>query len=76
MRALSVVDYLAFEEEADRKHEFWFGHTVAMAGASPAHNILAMNVGSELRQRLRKRGCLTYTADQRVKLPEGNTISP
>lgn len=64
----SAEAYLAFEAESDVKHEYFGpGAVVAMAGASPAHSLIAANTLAELRQRLRPRGCQTHGSDLRVR---------
>jgi len=42
---------------------------VAMTGASRRHNIITLNIGSELRQQLRGRTCEAYSSDMRVRIP-------
>jgi hypothetical protein len=36
---LSEAEYLAIEQHAEEKHEFFNGELFAMAGASPEHNL-------------------------------------
>jgi Uma2 family endonuclease len=61
-------EYLELERRAETKSELIHGEIVAMAGASPKHNALALNVGASLRLRLRERRspCIAFTSDQRV----------
>jgi Uma2 family endonuclease len=61
-------EYLARERAAESKHEYYQSEIFAMGGASPRHNLITLNAGGELRQRLRDRPCLVYTSDQRVKV--------
>lgn len=42
------------------------GEVFAMAGASRAHNLIALNLGSELRTQLSGRPCEVYVTDMRV----------
>jgi Uma2 family endonuclease len=65
----SAREYLALERASDRKHELVDGAIVAMAGARPAHNMLAANVTAALVVLTRGRGCATMTSDQRVHVP-------
>jgi Uma2 family endonuclease len=65
---LSELDYLALERRASSRSEFFRGRMYAMAGASRAHNLITLNVGSELRSQLRGRPCETYVNDMRVKV--------
>lgn len=68
-RAFSEAEYLALEAVSEEKHEFIDGCIVAMAGASPAHNALAVNVGAALLSVTRGRGCVVLSSDQRVYIP-------
>lgn len=62
----TVKEYLALEEVADTKHEFFGGYIVAMAGAEPEHNQVAQNVRAELTTALADRPCRILGSDQRV----------
>jgi len=66
---LTAAEYLAWEREQPVKHEFFHGEVFAMAGGSPRHNALSMNVGAELRAGLRSRGCSVLSSDQRLAFP-------
>ncbi len=61
-------EYLALERKAETRSEYVNGEIYAMAGASREHNLISLNVGSELRAQLRKRPCETYTNDMRVRV--------
>lgn len=61
-------EYLARERLAETKSEYRCGQIVAMSGASRRHNLIALNLGGELRQQLRDGSCETYVADMRVKV--------
>lgn len=65
---LTAEDYLAIERSADFKSEYFDGEIFAMTGASAAHNIITLNVGSEIRQQLKNRPCIAYSNDMRVKV--------
>ena len=60
-------EYWQVEEDSDIKHEFWDGQIYAMAGATPKHNDIALNVASSLKVQLRGKSCVPRTSDQRVK---------
>jgi Uma2 family endonuclease len=62
-------EYLEHELRSERKHELIHGVIVAMAGASPAHNAIACNVASALRNLLEARRCLVFSSDQRIHIP-------
>lgn len=63
----TVEEYLAFEREAETKHEYISGLIVAMAGASRAHNLITGNVAGEFRNQLKGQPCETYSNDMRVR---------
>ncbi len=65
---LTAQEYLAIENAAAFKSEFFDGEMFAMAGASPPHNIIAMNLGSELHARLKGSECRPVGSDQKLKV--------
>jgi Uma2 family endonuclease len=66
---MSPEEYLAFERGADEKHEYRDGVIVAMSGAKWNHNVIAWNIGGELRNKLKDRECVVCPGDMRVFLP-------
>ena len=60
----TYADYLATEQGSERRHEFFDGVIVAMAGGSDEHNAIASRFGGLFVTRIR-RGCRSYTPDQR-----------
>jgi Uma2 family endonuclease len=67
-RKLTVAEYFALEEKAERKSEFYDGEMFLMAGASREHNTVSRNLTIELGIRLRGGPCQVFVADQRVKI--------
>jgi Uma2 family endonuclease len=65
------AEYLARERRAEYKSEYYRGEIFAMAGATREHNLVAVNVASQLREQLRKTKCEVYPSDMRVRLPTG-----
>ena len=63
---LTQEEYLAFEREADIKHEYCNGQLYAMSGASRAHNLISLNIAGELRAQLKGRPCEVYMSEMRV----------
>ena len=61
-------DYLSGETLSPVRHEYVDGHVYAMAGASKAHNLIAGNIFSRLRQHLRGSPCRAFVADMKVKV--------
>lgn len=66
---MSREEYLAFERASFEKHEYRGGEIVAMSGARWNHNIIAWNLGGELRSKLKGRDCSVCSGDLRVYLP-------
>ena len=66
-RRLTVAEYFALEEKAERRSEFHDGQMFLMAGASREHNIINRNLSFELQLRLRGGSCQVFYTDQRVK---------
>jgi Uma2 family endonuclease len=70
----SLAEYLAREEKSVHKHEFYNGKIVKMAGGKYGHNLVASNVISELRMRLKgsSRPLRVLNSDQRIYIPTNN----
>ena len=66
----TAEEYLELERQAEYKSEFVEGEIFAFAGATRAHNLIALNCGAELRQQLKGKLCETYANDMRVQLSE------
>ena len=63
-------EYWKMEQAALTKHEYFNGQIYAMAGASPVHNIIAMNAGASLTSQLKGKKCRAVGSDQLVKVEE------
>ncbi|MDQ3753430.1 MAG: Uma2 family endonuclease [Acidobacteriota bacterium] len=63
----TIEEYLSFERASEIKHEYVDGQTVAMVGASRAHNLITGNVSRRLGNQLEGKPCETYSSDMRVK---------
>jgi Uma2 family endonuclease len=64
--AMSVDEYLEAEKSAPVRHEYVAGQIYAMAGASDAHNTIALNFATLLRSGLRGGPCRAYMSDMKV----------
>ncbi len=65
---ISETDYLHGELLAETKHEYIDGQVHAMAGASENHNLLSVNIATELKTRLKGTPCRIFIADMKVKV--------
>ena len=69
-KPISVAAYLQGELLAETKHEFIDGDVYEMAGASENHNLLSVNMASELKNRLKGTPCRIFVADMKVKVEQ------
>lgn len=67
---MTYAEYLAFEAQSEVKHEFLRGEVWAMAGGTPSHARMHMNVGSALLAALKGKPCSVFSSDLRVRISE------
>ncbi len=67
-RRTTYADYLAAEQNSERRHEFIDGVIVAMAGGCDEHNAIAFRFATLFGMRMRG-GYHGFTADQRFWIP-------
>jgi Uma2 family endonuclease len=67
---VTEAEYLRHERASTLKHEYYAGQIYAMAGASEAHNLIAMNIAALLRARVRGSDCRAYPSDMRIKVQQ------
>ena len=51
---LTPEEYLTIERQAETKSEYYNGGMFLMGGASREHNLIAVNISTELRFQLKK----------------------
>lgn len=66
----SFPEYLSLEQESTVGHEFLDGQVWAMAGGSPDHSGIAVNVQGLLREQLSGRPCRVFNTDLRIRVSE------
>lgn len=59
-------EYLALEEAAEYRSEYYQGEIFAMAGGTPRHNDIAMNIIGEFSRQLRGGKCKANAFDLRI----------
>ncbi|MEZ6067341.1 MAG: Uma2 family endonuclease [Planctomycetaceae bacterium] len=64
---MSREEYLAFEETAEVRHEFYKGELFAMSGGTAAHSRLKVRLTSLLDQQTSRGGCQTFDSDMRAR---------
>jgi len=63
----TVAEYLAREEAADFRSEYYQGEIFAMAGESLNHNRVAIDLCAKLNQAIRTQGCEAFAENVRVR---------
>jgi Uma2 family endonuclease len=66
----TFADYVQLEETSRVKHEFLEGQVWAMAGGTPEHAAIAVNVSTLLSTGLRDRPCRVFGSDLRIRVKE------
>lgn len=66
-RLLSPEGYLELERESDVRHEYIDGRVFAMAGESLPHSQICMNLGGEVRSKLKGRSCQPLSPNMKVR---------
>ena len=62
------------EQESGQRFEWFDGHIFAMAGGTPVHNAIGVNIAASLHQQLRGKPCRPWGSDQQVKVPQSRTV--
>lgn len=65
----TLEEYAELERSTDERLEYFEGNVWSMAGASPNHEEISVNLASALKNALRGRSCRVYGANLRVKVP-------
>jgi Uma2 family endonuclease len=63
---LTAEEYLNLEEKAEYKSEYMDGEIFAMAGISPEHDMIAVNLVASLHSQFKGTPCKAHTSDMRV----------
>jgi Uma2 family endonuclease len=72
---ITVEEYLAQERQAEERHEYLDGFVYKMAGETPEHGILSVNLVGLLHSQLRGGPCQTFTKDTKVRCgPDPQTL--
>lgn len=69
-RFLTPEEYLEIERKNEFKSEYWAGEMYARAGAGANQNISLFNLSAEIRQAIRKRSCVGFANDMRVRVAD------
>ena len=64
----TIQEYLELEERSDEKHEYHGGERLIMTGGTLVHSRICLNVGGEVRQRLKGSPCFAFESNTRVAI--------
>ena len=67
-RHYTYAEYLALDEASNVKLEYYAGDIFAMAGGTPEHAALSLQVGSSLNVQLEGGPCRVYGSDLRIRV--------
>jgi len=71
----TIEEYLQMEEASKQKHEYYQAEIFAMSGAGVEHNIIAGNIFSEAKQRMKGKSCRPFNSDQRIHIPHNSLFT-
>lgn len=70
-------EYLAFEERAKNKHEYFNGKIIKMPGASFRHNVIVSNITAILITALYDKNFIVSNSDTKIRIPQlGSFVYP
>jgi Uma2 family endonuclease len=73
----SPEEYLSFEREAEERHEYWDGRLYEMAGESPEHSTICVNLAGEVSTELKGKPCRAFSPNMKVRTsPTGKFLYP
>ncbi len=65
----TLEEYIELDKNSEEKYEFFNGEVFAMAGSSPDHVRISLNICASLTRKFEGRDCEAFTSDMRVKTP-------
>jgi Uma2 family endonuclease len=65
---LTPEEYLELEDASEVRHEYSNGYVQAMAGSTWDHTIIALNILTELTNRLANKPCIPLGMDRRLRI--------
>jgi Uma2 family endonuclease len=74
--AMTLAEFLAWEETQAERHEFVRGEVFAMVGARRVHGIVSGNVFATLRQQLRGTPCQAFTESMKLRVADDVLFYP
>ena len=68
------ADFFAWEAEQPMKHDYVAGEVFAQAGARQDHVVVALNIATSLRQKLRGTPCRAYISDMQLEVAQADAV--
>ena len=68
------ADFFAWEAEQPMKHDYVAGEVFAQAGARQDHVVVALNIATSLRQKLRGTPCRAYISDMQLEVMQADAV--
>ena len=65
---MSVEEYLACEQKGDVRHEYVYGFTYALAGASQRHSRISPNIAVHLWGLAQNKPCRVHQSDMKLRI--------
>lgn len=72
----TVEEYLAYELEADIRHEYLDGEIYAMSGGTDNHSVMTANTTIAIGRQLDDSNCLIRSSDMRIKISDTKYVYP
>jgi Uma2 family endonuclease len=70
-RLYTVEEYFALEDQAEQKHEYYYGEIIPMAGATFNHIRLVQNITGEFLVQFKRKNCEVFSMDLKVQVKIG-----
>ena len=71
----TAAEYLEIERRSDVRHEFLDGEIYAMAGESLSHSRICINLGGEVRNKLKGKSCEALSPNMKVRTSTASLFS-
>ncbi len=75
LRRYTPEEYLEFERESEVRHQFIGGRVYAMAGESLSHSCVCVNLGGEVRAKLKGKSCEALSPNMKVRTETASLFS-
>ncbi len=72
---ISPEEYLEIENTSVEKHEYYEGEVFAMSGTKVPHNIIAVNLLTQIKQYLRGKSSRPFNSDQRMHIEKNSLFT-